>query len=157
MKIAGKKIEANAVEVVVIPRQEGNIIIKAAPVTNFAEFDKLYPMPLPPTVLRPGGIKSENVEDPTYKAATATWAKAKTDWMIITSLKATEDLVWETVDYADMSTWGNYAAELETTFKPAEAAAIINAVVEACGLSNKKIEDATKSFLAGQAQANAAQ
>lgn len=151
MKINGRKLDKPQIEVCVIPRRDGDLIFKAQPIVDFTDFVALCPMPIPPTVIRKGGEKGQDVEDPAYKEALNTWAKQRTDWMILKSLAATDDLEWETVKLNDPSTWGNYAKEFETSgLNPAEVNSIINIVVDACGLNQKKIDEATKRFLAGQ-------
>jgi len=151
MKINGKVISGPQMEVVVIPRGEDELVIKAQAVLDFSDHDKLNPQPLPPSKLLPGGETQKLVEDPGYLAKVSEWAKQKTDWMIIKSLSATEGLVWDTVKADDPKTWGNYRTELESTFSPAELNKILEVVMTACGLNQSKIEEATKRFLAGQA------
>lgn len=157
MKLHGKKLEGANVEVVAIPRQSGDLIFKAKAVLDYEPFDKLYPMPTPPEVMRPGGLRTFNTEDPRYNEAMNKWAQSKFHWMFITALRETDGLEWETVDYADPTTWENYQSELrEAGLAPAEVARIQKAVTDACGLNQAKIDEATERFLAGQAQALAA-
>lgn len=153
MKINGKKVTGANIEIVVIPRQSGDLVFKAQAVLDYSDFEKLHPRPLPSKKLLPGGVVSENVEDPKYRAAVAKWAESRTHYMVIKSLQATEGLEWETVKFDDPSTWGNYVKELESSgFSEAESARIINCVVNACGLNQEKIDEATNRFLAAQAQ-----
>jgi hypothetical protein len=71
--------------------------------------------------------------------------------MILKSLSATEGLEWEQVDMSKPETWHNYGDELVSSgFSPAEIFAITEAVMTACGLNQKKIDEATERFLAGQ-------
>jgi len=149
MQINGKVVQAPSEEVVVIPRGEENIVFKAKAVLDFEAFEKLNPMPEPPEILYPGGVKSLNVEDEGYQKKIDEWAQSKTDWMILKSLEATEGLTWDTVDKSDPQTWGNYRSELASVFTPGEVAKIIEAVMLACGLIQERIDEATKRFLAG--------
>jgi hypothetical protein len=152
MKMFGKKNLKPDVEIAVVPRREGNLVFKAQPVTEFDDFDKLCPMPQAPIIQKRGGEESRNVEDVAYKASLDAWATMRTDWMIVKSLQATEGLEWETVNLAECSTWTNYKTELMASgLTPIEINTVIQAVVDACGLNQKKIDEATKSFLAGQA------
>lgn len=148
MKINGKNVSGPQTEVVVIPRGEDELVIRAQAVLDFSDYTKLNPAPVPPTKLFPGGEVQQNVEDPTYQARMLEWAQQKMDWMILKSLAATEDLVWDTVKADDPATWKNYRTELETTFTPAEMSKILEIVMTACGLNQSKIEEATKRFLA---------
>lgn len=151
MKIHGKKIDRPEIGVVAIPRRDGDLIFMAQPVTEFEDFLKLCPMPLPPTITRKGGAQAHDVEDKDYKAAMDVWATQRTDWMIIKSLQATETLEWETVNLSDCSTWKNYQKEFEGSgLTSIEINSIVQIVIDACGLNQKKIDEATKRFLAGQ-------
>lgn len=152
MKINGQKIDGPAPEVVVIPRGDSELVIKAKPVLDFESFEKINPVPIPPKKMFPGGVESVNVEDPTYKKKLEDWAQQKSDWMILQSLSATEGLEWENVDVSDPKTWKNFREELSQTFTPGEVAKIIEIVMVACGLNQDKIEEATKRFLATQAR-----
>lgn len=152
MKIAGQVIEGPKTEVIVIPRESGDIVFKAQPVLDFEPFEKINPTPNPPETMFPGGRKVQNLEDPNYKKELDNWAQQKTDWMVLKSLEATEGLEWETVDMAKPDTWENFKTELAKTFTPGEQSKIIEIVLIACGLNQSKIDEATKRFLATQAQ-----
>lgn len=156
MKLNGQTIKKPEDEVVVIPRRDGDLVFKARAV-DFADFLKLYPQPTPPVMLMKGGAKSVNVEDKEYKKAVEVWATQRTNWMIIKSLEATEGFEWETVKLDNPDTWGNFNKEFEDSGLTAvEVNAILNAVLDACGLNQKKIDEATKRFLAGQAEKQSA-
>lgn len=157
MKLNGKKLDGPNIEVVVIPRQSGELVFKAQAVLDYDECDKLNPMPKPPKRLMPGGVVQENVNDPKYLKAVDQWATRKFYWMLLESLKATEGLEWETVKMDDPSTWESYKAEMKQAgLTPGEIGRIEMCVSDACGLNQAKIDEATKRFLAGQAQVPAA-
>lgn len=152
MKIHGKKLEGVNIEVVVIPRQSGDLVFKAQAVLNYEDHDKINPMPKAPIKLLPGGVKSQNVEDPRYKERMNEWAEQKFYWMMVKSLEATPGLEWETVKLDDPSTWKEYRKEMEDGgLSPGEIARIEMCVTNACGLNQAKIDEATERFLAGQA------
>jgi hypothetical protein len=151
MLLNGKKIEKPEDEVIVIPRKQGDIVFKAQAVTDYKEFEQLCPPPNPPEVIRPGGIRSRDPNAPEYLKALDEWARNKTAWMILKSLSATEGLKWETVDMSKPETWQNYFTELvDSGFLPAEIFSITDTVMSACGLNQKKIDEAMERFLAGQ-------
>ena len=152
MKIAGREISAPKESVLVIPRDDGDIVIKAQPILNLDEFDTLYPPPEIPILMKPGGVKISNPEQPEYLEKQTKWAELKTTWMQLKSLEPTK-FEWETVDMQDPETWENYMSELSTVFSQVEVVRILQLVIEACGLSQDKIDEATAAFLAGQAQA----
>jgi len=150
MKIKGKDVKAPDDEVVVIPRKDGDIVFICKAVMNYDACEKLNPMPHPPRKQLPGdGGIIENVEDPAYLEKLQEWSARQGDWMILESLKSTEGLVWETVKMDDPLTWGNYRDELAKSFTPGEVIKIVQAVSIACGLSQARIDEATKRFLAG--------
>lgn len=151
MLYAGKKIETPNIEIVVIPRVNGNIVIKAKAVLDYTEHDALNPRPEPRKLTRPGQTPIDELDSPKYQALLNDWGRKKMDWMIIQSLKATEELAWETVNDNDSETWSNYQKELEEAcFTPQEIMRIVDCVLVANGLNQTKIDEATKLFLAGQ-------
>jgi len=155
MKIFGKKISDNPnIELVVFPRQEGDIIIKAKAVFNYEEFDALYPRPNPPTVIRRGESTPElDIDDKGYNAKLLDWSKTRTNWMIKESLKATEGIEFETIIDNDPKTWDNISKELgESGFTPHEVNIIMDAIFDANSLNERKLEEAKKRFLVGQGQ-----
>jgi hypothetical protein len=153
MKIHGKKLSGPNVEVVVLPRSDGDLVFRAQAVLDYSDFEKLNPAPQPPVKLLRGGVTSQNVEDPSYKKAIDKWVNRRTAYMILKSLEATEGLEWETVDIGDPTSWENYSTEMkEAGLSDPEMAAIVETVTTANGLNQDKIEEATQRFLAGQAQ-----
>jgi len=153
MKMHGKKIEGPNTEIVVIPRSTGNLVFKAQAVLDYEEFESIYPAPLPREIIKAGGERTLAVNEKSYQDALQKWASSKTDWMVLKSLQATEGLEWETVNMDDSDTWANYQEELRAaSLSPPEIARIVNAVTIACGLDQKKIDEATAAFLAGLAE-----
>ncbi len=154
MKMNGRKLSGPSTEVVVIPKRDGELVFKAQAVLSYEDFYKLCPKPIPPTIVRPGGIKSQNTEDKDYLKAIEAWAANQTSWMILQSLKATPELEWETVDPVQPNTWDNYQKELKAAgLSDPEINRIVMCVIDANGLNNKKIDEATAAFLASQEKA----
>jgi hypothetical protein len=151
MKIFGETPKAN---LVIIPIPRGNdtaVIFKAQAVLDNDDFDKLCPMPIAPTITRPGKPATQDVTDKVYLKAVNEYSSNKLAWMVIKSLEATEGLEWDTIELNDPDTWSNYEQELrEGGFSEAEIMHIINGVIEANGLSDDKIDEARNSFLAGR-------
>lgn len=151
MKIAGKKLDGPNVEVVVFPRQSGDIVIKAQAVLDESEFRELCPSPEAPIITRRDGTKFRDTDDKKYDEELSKWARRKVAWTMIKSLEATEDLEWETVSINDPETFENVNKELgEAGFTQAEQVRIMDAVNQVNGLDQSKIEEATKNFLATQ-------
>jgi len=153
MKLNGKKISERQPEVVVIPRPEGDCVFKCACVLNYDEFEELCPRPKPPTLLKPGGAQEVDIDDQKFQEELEDYARKRTHWMMLTSLQATENLEWETVNMLNPDTYGNFIKELEdASFSVMEINQITGAVLTACGLNQGKIDEARKRFLAGQAE-----
>lgn len=153
MIIGGKKVEHNIVKTLVIPWGDEEYVFKAQPVTDFEAFDQLCPQPMPKEIMRPGGEISRLVEDPAYKIKLDEWSQKKIDWMFLKSLEVTPDLKWETVDMNNPDTFENCRKELSEVFPPGIVFRIYELITDVCGLSQDKIDEATKRFLAGQVQA----
>jgi hypothetical protein len=152
MKLKGQRLCEPAIEVVVFPRQSGDLVFTVKAVINDDDFEKLCPRPVPPTRLLPGNIHQINVEDPKYKEAMHAHATQRINWLYIQSLSATEGLEWETVDPANPNTWVNYTKELiESGMTIYEIKRLLEAVMSVNGLNSARIEEATKAFLAGRA------
>lgn len=150
MKIGGQVIAKPKDEIVVIPRGDQNIILKASAVLDFSELDKLCPEPVPPTRHYPDGREEVVFNDKQFNKKREQWAMYRSTWLILESLKATEGLEWETVDYSKPETWENYRVELEKVFTTGEINAIIGVVMKANSLDDKRFDEAKNLFLAQQ-------
>jgi len=152
MKIAGKVLSGPRIETIVLPRQGGDVVIRAQAVLNFDDFEKQCPQPEPEKRMYPGGKEVLLVDSKKYKDALSAYAEKQTNWMMIKSLAATKDLEWDTVNLNDPDTWGNYMTEMKESFTFAEVAMIMGAVTDACGMNRAKVDEATERFLAAQAE-----
>lgn len=154
MKIHGIKIEGPASKTIVFPRSTGNIAFVLQAILNADEYDKLYPPPKPELRILPGGQKQIMQDDPDYRKKLDKWGTAKHHWMFLKSIAATPGLEWETIKSDDPETWTNYEAELIAAgLTEPERLRIMQAYIEVQGLDEKKIEEATNSFLAGLQEA----
>jgi hypothetical protein len=153
MKLAGQKVEGPNVETIVIPRggDKKDIVFLARAIMDFDEFNKLCPEPQPPAKIVKGNRKEYNLKDPGYLKGMAAYGEKRIAWIIIQSLKATPDLVWETVDEGNHRTWSNYQKELKDAgFSHFETQRIINGVFAANCLNEARVEEARNAFLLGQ-------
>lgn len=148
MKMHGKKLSTMNNQVVIFPREDGDIVFKAAPVLDFTNFDKLYPEPKPGMILKRGEtVATPNFEDSKYKEALVKRNKAYTMYMILQSLSVTEGLEWETVKMDDPTTWENMDKELEESgLTNVERGQIMQAVMRANSLDMSYIDEARKRF-----------
>lgn len=155
MKINGRKIEGPCVEIVAFPRDGGDIVFKAQAVLDYSVFESLCPRPAPPK-MRKRGSRTEvpDLEDKSFLTALEEWGRRRIDWMVLESLRATEGLEWETVDYNKPDTWKNYEEELKKSgFSPAEINILNNAALTANSLNETKLNEARDRFLRQQEEA----
>jgi len=150
MKIQGKRLDMPPEVVVPIIRDSGEVFFKASAVLDFKEFDTVCPPPIPPMIQRKGeSVPTPDLADKKYIDACDKYARQRTNYMIVKSLSTTEALEWEKVKMTDPSTFDKYEEELkESGLNQFEIGRLINAVMEANGLDESKIEAARKRFLA---------
>jgi len=155
MKFNGVAVDATYVETVVVPRGAAQYVFKARPLSEADEtfFEEVCPRPVPPEFTMPGGGKETDTTNAKYVESRRVWSERRSEFLFMRSLSATEDLEWDTVIEDDPTTWGNIENELLASgFLNPEIILIFNAAIAANGLDTSKIEKATKSFLATQAQ-----
>lgn len=153
MKLAGHSFEEPNKEYCVLPRSGQDVVFVAQAILDYSEFERLCPDPIPPHVIRPGKSKEANLKDPTYLQQVALKAERRIDWIVITSLKATPGLVWETVDFSNPKTWGNYRDELKAAhFSSIEIQRIQSAAFMANSLVEARVQEARENFLRGLAE-----
>lgn len=151
MKLQGHELDKENIEYAVIPRGDGStIVFKAKAILDYDIFDRVCPLPKPPTVIRPGGKREEDLTDKTYMQSISRHGERRMHWFVLESLSATDGLTWEKVKKEDPNTWHLYDDELkEANFTPTEIARIINAVWAVNSLDESKIEVARRNFLLG--------
>ncbi len=155
MKIRGKEIKNNNIHFAVIPRSDGeDVVFMAKPVLSFAVFDALCPQPKPPNITVAATKETRpDVTDKKYLAAMQQYLERRTYWLMITSLRDTEGLEWERVDYNNPDTWSEHIKELEEAgFVPKEINEIHGAVTKANALDDDQITAARMRFLASVQQ-----
>lgn len=154
MKIHGETIHVPGIAYAVIPRPEtsgGDIVFTCQSVLNYEECEAICPTPQPPWVRHRSGKRHQDYDDKAYVTARLEWAGRRQSWMVLKSMQATAGLTWDTVNMSDPETWENYTEELEGCgFAPMEISRILDAVYEACGLSQQKIDAAMERFLSGE-------
>ena len=148
MKLNGKKLEGPAVETVILPREDGDLVFRCQAVLDFKEFDIIVKEPIPPMITKRG--ETVAVADPTdkeYKKATEQYIFQRFNWMILKSLEATPNLEWETVKANDPETWGKIEDELRAAgLAQAEVGRILLGATTANGLNEARIKEARARF-----------
>lgn len=148
MRIKGQEISGPNEELIVIPRGQSQIVLKARAVLEYDDFERLCREPTAPFVLKPGGRKEYNFSDPKYQAAQAQRIKQQTYYMFVKSLMATEGLEWETIDLNRPETWLNFENELKAAgFSQIERGMITRGIMVANNLDDTKVEEARQRFL----------
>jgi len=155
MKVNNKVVPKTQVEVAVIPRGDEELVFKCQLVRDYSEFDALCPRPevpnksFPPCETYPQGRSVPDFDNASYKTKVATYAERKNAWTIIKSLEATDGIEWETVKMDDCTTWAGYMDELEgNNFSDTEIAFLMQKIIDANGMNERRIKVATESFLA---------
>lgn len=154
MKLGGRVISNNNLEVVVIPRTDGDLVFKFRPVLDDTDFDALVPLPKPPLKMD-GDVKTFLYNDPDYTKSFQEYFALKQSWMYLKSIEATEDLVWDTVDLGNPKTWTNLEKELVSAgFTVSERNLMFQGFEKANSLSQEHLDKARESFLAGTRQSD---
>jgi len=156
VKIKGFQPGPN-IETIVLPRGDGSqIIFKARAVLDYSGFEKLCPSPQMPRSQRAGGDWFDNPDDDDYKKKSDDRSSLEIDWMIIESLKATDGIQWEQVDYEKPSSWKLWRDELKAAgFSKVEVGRIFNGVWAANSLDERLVKQARDSFFRSQQAAKA--
>jgi hypothetical protein len=152
MKINGIKLSNTPYEeLVIIPRSEGDIVLRVRAILDYEPFDKMCPEPKPPTIQRAGeAVGRPNYEDLKFKEARGKHRWKRTCWMFLKSLQATEGLEFDVVRLEDPGTWEDWPKEIkEAGFSEAEGDLIWGAVMTVNGMNEAKLEAARKRFLTG--------
>lgn len=157
MKIQGKEIKGANVQTIVIPRGDNlddAIVFKVEAIFDYAQFDALVPRPKPPVKILRGGKRVEDTQNGSFVQRQADYASKRVAYICIHSLKATEGLEWDTVDFGKPDTWGNFEDELkESGFTPIEVFRIVQVCMEVNALSDEKLDEARDAFLASVREA----
>lgn len=155
MKIGGKEVSGPSEEVLVLPRIDGDIVLKARAVLDMDEFNNMCPMPKAPGMLTKDGF-SPNTNAPAYKQQVADHANKRFAFIVLKSLEPSE-IEWDTVDADKPSTWTNWEKDLAAAgFNGVEVQRITVLVMQANSLDEGKLKAARDSFLLGQALQQAA-
>lgn len=151
MKVNNRVIDKPNEVLLVLPRNDGDLVFKFQAVTDLDDFEKMCPEPSPPKITKIGRDGPEhitNIHDPAYKASMDEWAGRQTHYQFLKSIAATDGLVWDTVKMDDPGTWQNWRTELKTAgFSIGEMNNIWAYFMKANSLSGAMIEEATKRFL----------
>lgn len=154
MRIGGEEISGLNEDVLVLPRGAGKSIkFHGKAIHDFDEFDKMVPVPEAPKVLTKNGPVTD-VKDEGFKGQRLAYELIRFAYMVIKTLEPS-NIEWSTVKFDDPSTWNNWADELAQVLSIFEQRQLIDFVHEINSLSQGKIDEARRDFLAGLAQVKA--
>lgn len=153
MKYAGEKVEGLNIQTIVIPFNGKNHVFRAQCIRDYSDFDKFCKEPEPPVKHFPDGHQEKDFDDEDWSKLISDYCKLKADWVLMKSLEPSVcegGIEWETVDETDSSTWCNVMIELQEAFPEDAVSRIVRICNEANLLNQRKITEATESFLASQ-------
>lgn len=151
MKIGGIEIKGPNTEILVLPRLEEDIIVRATAVTSMKEFDDLVPEPKAPGIRTKDGWKP-NVNDETYRQQTDHYNSQRLAYLVIVSLEPSE-VEWTRVNINDPSTYLEWDKELrEAGLSDIEINRVVMCVMQANALDEDKLKAAREVFLLGRAE-----
>ncbi len=152
MKVKNRKAGVNVVTEIFIREGQEPLVFKATALIEGAEFSKLVPEIVPPNIRRAGeDFDSPDFTSEKYIKEIKKRQELQTYYMIIKSLSATEDLVWDKVKLEDPTTWKLVDEELsEFGLSNVEKSKLMNAVSRANSLDERFIEAAKERFIRSQ-------
>lgn len=151
MKIGGREITSVSEEVLVLPRLDDDIVIRAQGVKSMDIFDKLCPEPKAPGIRTKDGFRPDE-KDTGYLTLMDNHAEMRLAFIVITSLEIS-DIEWNTVVKDDPGTWKSWRKDFEEAGLSAiEIGRVVTCVLRANSLDEEKLEAAREAFLLGRAQ-----
>lgn len=152
MKIGGIAVSGPHEEILVLPRGEDQVVIRAKAVLDLDEFDRICPEPKPPGKRTKEGWVP-NKDDITYQQILSRHNEQRIAYLVIRSLEPSQ-IEWDTVDLGNPKTWTNYVTDFRNAgFSTIEINRIVTCVMQANALDEAKLEQARKVFLLGLVQA----
>lgn len=151
MRIGGVDVNGPNEVLMVLPREDGDIVIKARAVLDMDTFEELCPEPKPPGHRTKDGVEP-NIDDAGYKQQMANYNEKRLAFIVVKSLEPSE-IEWETVDPENPNTLENWQEDFRNCgLATVEINRIIQVVMEANALDESKLEAARQVFLRGQRQ-----
>lgn len=153
MRIGGKEISGPNEEVLILPRLDGDVVIKAQAVADMSDFEKLVPEPKAPGKLTKDGWIPQT-DDETYQDRLTRYNEQRFAYMAIISLQPSK-IEWETVDLDNPKTWIKWSDELsEAGLSTIEVNRIVVCIMQANSLDESKLKEARELFLRGLEEAD---
>lgn len=152
MKIGGIEVKGPNEVLLVLPREENDIVIKARAVLDMTEFEEHCPEPKPPSRQTKGGFE-HIIDDPGYKQQMENHSERQLGYLVVKSLEPSE-IEWDLVDINKPSTYTKWQEDFQAAgLSTIEVNRVMQVVMEANALDESKLEAARQVFLRGQRQA----
>lgn len=149
MKIGNVEVNGPAQEVLVLPRIDGDVIIRAQAVLDMGPFDAMCPEPKAPAKLVAGGFEKDS-QNKSYLDQVKNYNETRFAYICVKSLEPSE-IKWEQVDLGQPSTWAGWTKELSKAgLSSVEINRIVVCIMQANALDEHKLKMAREVFLAGQ-------
>lgn len=152
MKINGKTYSGPNVEYIVIPRPDsagGDAVFKAVAIIDMEEFHNLCPKPKVPMGMAVGGMPVPDLTNQSYVLSMSDYNERRFNFLIVFSLRGTDGLEWDTVQYTDANSWKNYEQDFKNSgFSEREINHIVDGCMKANALNEERLEEARRRFLA---------
>lgn len=151
MKIGGRVVDGPKKTMLVLPRDDGDIVFNFIAVVDDSEFDKIFPEPEPPSSFN---VKLQQTikryDDPAYKAKNLARMKAKNAWVFLKSI-APSNIEWDTVNLEDPATWENWQTDLKAAgFSINEVNTIFDNFAKTNMVTESMLDEARNRFLASR-------
>ena len=154
LRIGNMVVDGPSEEILVLPRLQGDIVIRTRAVVDMKPFEALCPEPVPPKKLVKGGFQIDE-NNSGYIEALAKHGDNRFAFICIKSLEPS-DIGWERVDLSKPSTWCEWQKELaEAGMSSVEVNRILLAVMSANSLDENKLKQARESFVRGMRELSA--
>jgi len=135
-------------EVLVLPRGDQQIVIRARGIPDMDDFDALCQLPKMPVRFTPNG-QEDNPNDAGYSSAMEEYGKRRLAYIVVMSL-APSEVEWDTVKLDVPGTWANWRTDLMNGgLNAIECNRVQNLVFEANALDEAKLKKARDLFLRG--------
>lgn len=148
LRIGSMIVDGPAEEVLVLPRLQGDIVIRTRAVTDMKPFEAMCPEPNPPKKLVKGGFQIDK-DNLGYLDAVAKHGDLRFAYICVKSLEPS-DIEWAGVSLEQPSTWKEWSQELsDAGMSSVEVNRILLAVMAANSLDETKLKQARDSFVLG--------
>ena len=148
LRIGSIIVDGPAEEILILPRLQGEIVIRTRAVVDMKPFESMCPEPTAPKKLVKGGFEID-YENTGYLEAISKHGELRFAYICIKSLEPS-DIGWERVKIDSPNSWPEWGKELEEAgMSSVEVNRILLAIMSANSLDESKLKAARDSFVRG--------